>query len=126
MAGEAWILNLCKVGNDGRSAYERRKGKRFLRTLSEFWECVWHLKPQSLGKEKLESRLESGVFAGVTEKSGEIHVMSEEGAIKVRGYLRKPEEERWNQQWRTWRPLGSSARKKSHRRQGQVEKSKKK
>ena len=25
----AMIINLCKVGNDGRTAYERRKGKRF-------------------------------------------------------------------------------------------------
>lgn len=94
----AMILNLCKVGKDGRTAYERRKGKRFLRTLPEFGECVRYLKPQSVGKEKLESRWESGVFAGPREESGEICVMSDQGVIKVRGYLRKPEEERWNQE----------------------------
>ena len=94
----AMILNLCKIGNDGRIAYERRKGKRFLRTLPEFGECIWHLKPQSVGKEKLESRWESGVFAGLREESGEIDVISDQRVIEVRGCLRKPEEERWNQE----------------------------
>ena len=38
------------------------------------------------------------MVAGLGKESGEIYVMSDQGAIKVRGDLRKPEEERWNQE----------------------------
>ena len=37
----AMILNLCKVGKDGRTAHERRKGKRFLRALPESYNFKW-------------------------------------------------------------------------------------
>ena len=76
----AFLLNICKVGEDGRTAYETRKGKRFLRLLPEIGECIWYLRPQSLGKEKLDTRWENGVFAGVREESGELFVLIEKGA----------------------------------------------
>ena len=56
-----------------------------------------YLRLQSVGKDKLDTRWEDGVFAGVREESGELYVMREEGVIKVRSFQRKPEEERWNQ-----------------------------
>ena len=52
----------------------------------------------SEGKEKLDTRWEDGVFAGVREEPGEIYVMSTEGVRSVRSYKRRPEEERWNQE----------------------------
>ena len=70
-----------------------------------------HLKPQSAGKEKLDTRWESGVFAGLRAESGELHVLTDKGAIKVNSFNRRPEEERWNQeefggiQGTPWEPI---------------------
>ena len=94
----AFLINVCRVGEDGRTAWERRKGKRFQRQLPEIGECVWFLKALSEGKEKLDTRWEDGVFAGIKEESGEIYVMTTLGVRKVRSYKRRPEEERWNQE----------------------------
>ena len=93
----ALLINVCKVGEDGRTAWERRKGKKFKRQVPEIGECVWFLKALSEGKDKLDTRWEDGVFAGVREESGEIYVMSSQGVRKVRAYKRRPEGEMWNQ-----------------------------
>ena len=106
----AFVINVCKVGEDGRTAWERKKGQRFNRQLPEIGECVWFLRALSEGKEKLDTRWEDGVFAGVREESREIYVMCAEGVRKVRSYKRRPEEERWNQEefshaiGTTWEP----------------------
>ena len=94
----AFLIDACRVGEDGRTPYERRKGKRFIRPLPEIGECIWYMRPQSVGKDKLDTRWENGVFAGVREESGELHVLIEKGAIKVRSFSRRPEEERWIQE----------------------------
>ena len=52
------------------------------------------MRAMSEGKEKLDTRWEDGVFAGVREKSGEIYVMSTEGVRNVRSYQRRPENTR--------------------------------
>ena len=90
------LINICKVGPDGRTPYERRKGKRFNQTLPELGECIWYLKPQSAGVNKLDPRWEDGIYAGLRIESGEIYVMSESGVIKVKHYKQRPESERWN------------------------------
>ena len=60
----AMLINLIKVGADGRTSYERRKGKKFNRPLPEIGECVWYLNPKSVGIDKLDTRWDDGVFAG--------------------------------------------------------------
>jgi hypothetical protein len=93
----ALLLNICVVGDDGRTAYERRKGRKFKRQLPEFGECIRYLRPESVGVDKADPRWEEGVFAGLRIESGEIFVMTKDGVIKVRAFARKPEDERWNQ-----------------------------
>jgi hypothetical protein len=90
----ALLLNLCDVGEDGRTAYERRKGRKFKKVLPEFGECIRHLSPDSVGIDKAGSRWDNGIFVGLRIESGEIFVMTDKGVVKVRSYARKPEEER--------------------------------
>ena len=92
----AMLINICLVGDDGRTPYERRKGRRFKRELPEFGECIRYLKPESVGKDKADSRWESGIYAGLRIESGELFVMTNEGVIKVRSFCRKAEDERWD------------------------------
>ena len=37
----AMLINVCKIGDDGFTAYEGRKGKKFHQAIPEFGECVW-------------------------------------------------------------------------------------
>ena len=66
----ALFVDLCKVIEGGRTPFESRKGKTDSRALPEFGECVWHLKPQSLGNDKLDPRWEQAFFLGMWEDSG--------------------------------------------------------
>ena len=63
---------------------EVRKKKRFLRPIPEIGECFWHLRPQSVGKNEVDTRWEQGEFAGSREKSGELYVVTKRGALKDR------------------------------------------
>ena len=82
------LINICHVGDDGRMAYERRKGRKFKRDLPEIGECVWYLRPESVGKDKADVRWENGIFAGVRIESGEFVMMTEEGVIMYRSFAR--------------------------------------
>ena len=45
------LINICLVGDDGRTAYERRKGRKFKRDLPEIGECIWYLRAR-ISREK--------------------------------------------------------------------------
>ena len=93
----AMLLNICLVGEDGQTAYERRRGKKFKRELPEFGESIWYLRPGTAGKEKLDERWGDGVYLGVLEDSSEIYVGTKDGTIKVRTFARRGEEDRWRE-----------------------------
>ena len=59
------LLDIGIRGADGRSAWERIKGRKFVRELPEFAERILYLNPSSAGEEKLNSRWESGRFIGL-------------------------------------------------------------
>ena len=91
----AMLLNICRVGEDGRTAYERRRGKKFRREVPEFGESIWYLKPGSAGKDKLDKRWGDGVYLGIIEDSSELYIGTKDGVIKVRTFARRGEEDRW-------------------------------
>lgn len=92
----AFLLNRFEVGHDGKTAYERLKGKQ-ARTLGvEFAEAIlWKSKPSGGALGKLSSLWDDGIFLGVRGKSGEIIVGSRSGVKKARTIQRRPVEERW-------------------------------
>ena len=80
----AMLLNIGQRGDDGRTAWERVKGRRFNREIPEFGERVMYLKPDSLGKDKLDSRWETGHFLGIQDDSAELIIGTSIGVLKVR------------------------------------------
>ena len=72
------LYSICSVKDDGRTARERKKGKKFHRQLPEFGGCIWYLRPESVGTDKLDTRRQGGIFCGMIVESGEITVMTEE------------------------------------------------
>ena len=58
------ILNIGQRGEDGRSAWERVKGRAYNRDIPDFGEQVMRLLPESVGVSKLDSRWNTGHFSG--------------------------------------------------------------
>ena len=91
------LINRYLVGKDGKTAYERLKGKSSKMLGFEFAEMVHFRRiplPGRLGK--LESLWMTGLLIGYKASTGEYMVANDEGAFRTRNLLRKPFEERWD------------------------------
>jgi hypothetical protein len=92
----AVLLNRYEVGRDGRTSYERLKGKRSDMAGIEFGEGVRFKKAAGKKQAKMEVRWEDGVYLGVKPTSGEVLCGTKEGVWKTRSVMRKTWEERWS------------------------------
>ena len=99
----AYLLNRLEVGKDGKTAYERVRGKRATVVGLEFGEKVLWRKRKADRMAKLRSRWSYGVFVGIRRKSGEMWVAAENGeVVKTRAVRRLPVEERWTEECVDW------------------------
>ena len=89
----------CRTGgHDGKTAYERMKGKTAKCLGLEFGEGVhWKTSPSGGAPGKLSSSWRHGVYLGTRGKSGEIIVSDAECVWKTRTVQRKSKDERWTQ-----------------------------
>ena len=92
----AFLLNRFEVSADGKTAYERMKGKKAKQQGLEFAEGVL-FKKKRVNQPKSESVWEDGVYLGVRGVSGELIIGTKEGVWKTRTVQRKPKEHRWCQ-----------------------------
>ena len=99
----AYLLNRLEVGKDGKTAYERVRGKKGRVLGVEFGEkLLWKVRPKEK-LEKIQPRWEYGIFVGVKRKGGEVWVATKEGGMKaVRSVRRIPVEERWGEDCLDW------------------------
>ena len=97
MRYSAALMNRFEVGSDGRTPYERWKGKTFRRKMAEFGEVVLYLMPGTVGVNKHACRWDVGVWLGVRDESGEILIGTSKGVIKANVFRRRGSEaERWD------------------------------
>ena len=96
VAHAASLISRYHKGQDGLTAHRRLRGKEFRADVCEFGECVWYMKPGSVGKDKFDRRWEDGVWLGIVNESGENIIGTKEGCIKVRAVKRKPIQNRWD------------------------------
>ena len=81
----AHVLNRFEVGKDGRTAFERCKGKRNKHLGIEFGEAVlWRKKHPGGALGKLSVAWSHGAFLGVRGRSNEIIVSETSGVWKTR------------------------------------------
>jgi len=92
-----FLLNRFEVGADGKTAYERLKGKKAKQQGIEFGEGVFFKKKRTR-QSKDSTVWEDGIYLGVRAVSGEIIVGTKSGVWKTRTVQRKPKEYRWNQE----------------------------
>ena len=98
----AYLVNRLEVGKDGRTAYERCRGKKATVMAVEFGErLLWKVRPKNK-MEKLNVRWEYGVFVGVKAVSGEMWVATKTGLQAVRSVRRVPAEDRWAAENKDW------------------------
>ena len=91
------ILSCYKQGSDGLTAYERLKGKKFIRASAEFGECILYAQAGSAGTNKMESRWRQAMFMGIREESQEIILGTSTGIVKGSTIRRKADDEtRWD------------------------------
>ena len=75
-----------KISHDGKTAYQKIKGKRPSSKVLPFGEKVIWMMPKDNSRRKniLESAHHFGIFVGVVPRTGEFLVLTPEGAIPVR------------------------------------------
>ena len=95
-----WVAMLhsrYRRGTDGKTAYERQRGRKCSLEVIPFGEFVHYRK---LGtddrKNKLESAWAEGIWLGHARGSSEALIGAADGVVRARAVKRKPEEERWN------------------------------
>ena len=94
----AVLINRYEVGHDGKTPYERARGKVSKMLGVEFGERLM-FRRQPIGQRlaKLESLWEVGIYTGYKAQTGEHMVNNKDGAFVTRTIKRMPEEIRWNE-----------------------------
>ena len=83
-----WAAMVCSrylVGKDGRTAYERRRGRKCKDQIVAIGEKVWYKKVRE-GKErkdKFESEWELGIWLGRSRNSNEAIIGTSEGVVRA-------------------------------------------
>ena len=85
-----WVLTRAEVGKDGKTAYERSRGKRARLPGVEFGEGVlWKRRREGGPLGKLTCMWEDGIFLGVKGSTGEMIVGDQKGVWRTRTIRRK-------------------------------------
>ena len=91
-------LSRFQVAADGKTAYERLKGKEYRGELMDYGEKVMFMPVVHGSKlKKLESKWSFGRFCGIRPRSNEKLIMTTEGIEKAKNVRRLPEPDRWTQ-----------------------------
>ena len=86
------------VGKDGKTAYERKRGRRCNIPTERFGEKIWYkeLHGKSDKKHKMESDWSEGLWLGHSRNSNEILVGTRDGVVRAWAIRKKPYEEQWD------------------------------
>ncbi len=97
-----YLLKRRDVRFDGKTAYERNKGKRATVRGLEFGEKLIYKVKAGDKDEKIHTLWEYGIFVGVRQHSGELCVSVKDKVMTVRSVRRIPVEERWSEDNVKW------------------------
>ena len=94
----AMMVSRFLVGKDGRTAHERRRGRKCKIPVAKCGESVWYkrIRESKERKDKFESEWEEGIWLGHSRASNEVLIGTDEGVVRTYTVKRKPEGERWS------------------------------
>ncbi len=98
----AYFVNRLLVSEDGKTAYERNKGKKATVLGLEFGEQVLFKTKPKAEMDKIDASWEYGIFVGVRTRSGELWVVAPSGVTKARSARRIPPEDRCSMDSLKW------------------------
>ena len=95
----AWLLTARTRGEDGKTAYQRIRGRAFTRRLLEFGErCLYKLPmkgPRHDERGKLQERWRRGIFLGFARYTNEYILWDDGAVVKSRCHQRMSRNLRW-------------------------------
>ena len=93
----AQSINRFKIGDDGKTAEQRRTGKRWEKVVVPFGERI-QVKElvKDARKRDLEPRWLTGYYVGHASRSGTALVLTASGVQRGTAVVRLPEDQRWN------------------------------
>ena len=96
----ALLINACAVGQDGKTAWKRLRGRDFGQRLVGFGEGVMYKQPPKGPQHDTEGnmapRMFPGIFLGYHYFSNTYRVATESGdVVRVRSLMRRPMADRW-------------------------------
>ena len=93
----AFLVSRFRVGEDGKTPYERATGKRWRRPQVLFGERLFFRPVKTTSrKNDFESKVAVGCYVGTRGRNADVVVMAEEGVVKGARIHRKPEPDRWD------------------------------
>ena len=99
----AWLSTVCKKGEDGKTAFQRARGRPFGKRTVEFGEKILFKLPDRGPRHDergaLEARWKKGSMLGYSRFSNEYWIWNGEAAIKARTVQRLKTDLRWHGEW---------------------------
>ena len=93
------MLSRCAREPDGRTAFERRKGRAVERGLPPFAEVVLYLVPKTTKPPaRVEERWLTSIFVGVRDDTDEVFILNERGLLTARSVKRVEAGSRYNKE----------------------------
>ena len=96
-----WAAFICSryvVGKDGKTGYERRRGRRCKIPSLPFAECVWYKQIRE-GKDrqnKFDTEIREGIWLGHARESNEVLIGTDAGVVRAYSVERRDPDQRWN------------------------------
>ena len=97
----AFLLTRFRIGDDGKSAYQRAVGREWRRPTVVFGEQILFKPVGALGKKRsspLEPRVAMGRYVGTASRNADLLVMTPTGVVKGHSLHRRAEEDRWSKE----------------------------
>ena len=98
----AWLITHYQVKSDGKTPYERLRGRPYQGQVAEFAEVVHFRDPgKAADMPKLDDRWSLGLWLGKSLASDEHYVGTSAGVRSCRSIWRRPEKQRWDREMLT-------------------------
>jgi len=94
----AMMVSRYMVGKDGRTGFERRRGRPCRTPVACFGESIWfkQVRETKARQNKLESEWQRGVWLGQSRSSNETIVGTRDGVVRAYAIKRQAPDQRWN------------------------------
>eukprot|EP00971_Amphidinium_carterae_P106851 2116603-Amphidinium_carterae.1 len=91
------VINRCRRGADGKTAYELRKGRSFKREIPPFAERIMYMLALAGTTARVDPRWAEGVYVGLSDRTDEALIATADGIVKART-VRRREKDRYDKE----------------------------